>query len=153
MEASSLVGAWRLVRCEIHFSDGRPSAQPYGDEARGLIVYGDDGWMSATLSRGDRPALSSGGLEFAHHAPDAARAEAFDSYLAYSGRWHLSGDEIVHEVHLALVPDVVGHEQRRRVTWDGDELVLAYSLTSRSGVERTYELRWRRAERTGGHRV
>ncbi len=140
-----LLGAWHLVDCELIFSDGRPAVQPYGPDGRGLIIYSPEGWMSATLSRADRAPLSVGSLEWAHRAHAAARAAAFDGYLAYAGRWRVEGDEVVHSVELSLVPDAVGAEQRRRVTFDGEELELSYSLTARSGVVRRYRLRWRRA--------
>lgn len=73
-----------------------------------------------------------------------AKAAAYDSYLSYAGRWRVDGDEVVHDVELALVPEVVGQEQRRRARMEGEELVLTYGVPARHGVAR-FELRWRRA--------
>lgn len=136
---SDLVGAWRLVDFHIHFDDGRPSVEPFGPGAQGLLVYSADGWMSAILSRADRPGLDVPRLEAAHRATDTSKARAFDGYLSYGGRWRIEGDTVVHTVQWALVPDIVGREQRRRFRF-ADGLVLAYR-----GGARTYQLRWREA--------
>lgn len=138
-----LLGTWRLAGFSIEFSDGRPELLPFGPDATGLLMYGEDGTMSAILSRADRT-LSAERLEKADRAPAHERAAAFDSYLSYAGRWWMEGDEVVHAVELSLAPNAVGIENRRRVSWVGDELHLSYTLTARSGVERLYRLRWRR---------
>lgn len=142
MTAQELVGAWTLVSFVVR-RDGRPDRFPFGPDARGLIVYEPSGWMSAVLSAADR---SSGAtrLEDAHRVGEAEKAHAYDSYLSYAGRWRLEGGEVVHDVELALVPEVVGQSQRRRAAWDGEELVLAYEVAGRRGPAR-FELRWRRA--------
>ena len=144
LDPAALVGSWELLRCEISFSDGRPSVLPYGAEARGQLVYAADGRVSAVLSRADRAPLGVAGLESAAGAPPAAKAAAFDTYLSYAGRWQLDGESVVHTVELALVPEAVGRDQVRRVSFDGDHLVLTYERTARSGVERRYRLTWRR---------
>ncbi len=144
LDPTDLVGSWELLRCEISFSDGRPTVLPYGADARGQLVYAADGRVSAVLSRGDRGPLGVAGLESAAAADASAKAAAFDSYLSYAGRWRLDGDRVIHTVELALVPEVVGRDQVRRVAFDGDQLVLGYERTARSGVERRYRLTWRR---------
>lgn len=146
MQASDLVGAWDLVRFQISFSDGRTPAFPMGEDARGRIVYAASGHVSAVLTRGDRPGLGVGGLETAHRADVSAKATAFDGYMSYAGTYRLEGDEIVHHVEMALLPEAVGRDQRRHVAWDGETLTLSYEVTARSGVVRRYALAWRRAE-------
>jgi len=141
---ADLIGAWRLQGFVIRFSDDRPPLYPFGEEARGVIVYSADGTMSAVLSRADRPPLAQR-LETAGKAPLAARAAAFDSYLSYAGRWTLDGETVTHHVDLALVPDAVGARQQRRAVLDGDRLTLSYAITARSGIVRRYTLDWRRS--------
>jgi len=137
-----LLGAWSLVSFVVR-RDGQPDRFPFGDDAVGLIVYEPSGRMSAVLSARER---SSGAtrLEDAHRVSAEAKAASYDSYLSYAGRWRIDGDEVVHDVELALVPEVGGREQRRRVRLDGDELVLSYDVDGRRGVAR-FELRWRRS--------
>ena len=51
MDPHALVGSWHLVRWEVTYGDGRPATLPFGPEATGLIVYGPDGWMNASMSQ------------------------------------------------------------------------------------------------------
>ena len=83
--------------------------------------------------------------ETAHRASDDAKARAFDSYMSYTGRYHLEGDEVVHTVELALTPEAVGQAQRRRLRWEGATLALSYTVQGRQGP-RHYLLSWTRAE-------
>ena len=55
----SVVGTWRLVSSEGRSSAGDVS-RPYGDGPVGLLLYGPDGYMSATLMRPHRPPFASG---------------------------------------------------------------------------------------------
>ena len=152
LTAQDLVGAWALDAFTIRFDDGRPALEPFGPDASGLLTYTPDGWMSAVLARGDRPPLGVSRLEASARADEAARAAAFDSYLSYAGRWRLEVDaqgdaHVVHEVTLALVPELVGQDNRRaaRLLDDG-RLELSYHITPRSGVTRRYVLIWRRPD-------
>lgn len=140
MHVDELIGTWLLERFEVHGPSG--SRQPFGSDARGVIVYGSDGWMSAVLSRTEQ--ASGGGLERSHHLDPAAKAARFDGYLSYVGRWTIEGDEVLHHVEVALAPGVVGTVLRRRFELRERRLLLCYDLTGRSGVHR-FELAWTRA--------
>lgn len=144
VDPADLVGTWLLADFVITFSDGRAPVHPLGADARGQIVYAADGRMMAVLSRADRAPLGVSRLEARAQATAAAKAVAFDSYVSYAGTWRVDGDEVVHHVELALVPELVGVDNRRVARLDGDTLVLSYAVTARSGVERRYALRWAR---------
>ncbi|MEZ4320942.1 MAG: phenylacetic acid degradation protein PaaN [Myxococcota bacterium] len=138
-EPRDLWGAWHLRDFRITFDDGRAPLEPFGPGGTGRLVYGADGAVCAVLSRADRTPLEVPRLEAAHRATEAEKAGAFDGYLSYAGTWRLEGDEVVHTVTEALLPNLVGQEQRRTVTLDGDALTLAYR-----GGAKTYTLRWAR---------
>ncbi|MCB9679279.1 MAG: lipocalin-like domain-containing protein [Alphaproteobacteria bacterium] len=140
MREADLVGAWSLIDFRIAFDDGRPPIEPYGAGATGWLLYAESGRMSAVISRAHREPLSVPRLEAAHRAPDAEKAAAFDGYLSYAGTWRLTGEEVVHDVTEALVPNIVGHAHRRRAALDDDVLTLSYR-----GGAKTYTLRWRRS--------
>ena len=144
MRAEELVGSWSLSSFEITFSDGRAPLHPFGRDASGLLVYAADGHMSAILSRSDRAPLGVARLETSAAAGAAAKQAAFDSYLSYAGQWRVEGHSVIHTVTLAQTPELVGAENRRLATLDGDTLRLRYELTARSGVVRRYALVWRR---------
>lgn len=126
----------------LDFDDDRPDLEPFGPGATGWLLYTPTR-MAAVLSRADRPPLDVPRLEAAHRASDDDKARAFDSYLSYAGTWRLestdTGPVMVHAVTEALVPNIVGLEQRRHVDLAGDRLVLSYR-----GGAKTYRLSWTR---------
>ena len=144
---SDLVGTWKLVAWEAVHPDGRVS-HPLGPAPQGLVIYGADGWMSAAMSASGRRPLPVGR---ARAAPDAERARAFDSFLAYSCRWRLVDDTVLHEVVVALNPAMVGTRQLRRVALSGRTLVVSTEDRVADGVRR-HRLRLRRVAPTAASR-
>ncbi len=131
-----LIGAWSLVDWTIAFSSGRTERRPFGDAPQGSLVYSDNGRMLAAISRAQRSLLSS---PLPQQAPDVEKTAAFDSFFSYGGSYRLEGDEVVHMVDIALNPNFVGSEQRRRVQFDGEFL----TLSAQEGT-RLHALQWRR---------
>lgn len=144
MTPEDLWGAWELVEFEIAFSDGRPSIWPFGTDAIGMITYTPSGHMSAVLSHTSRIGLGVDRLENTRRASSDFKVMAFDSYLSYAGRFSLEGDDVIHHVDFALSPDLVGQDNRRHATLEGDLLHLRYDITPKSGVIRHYHLTWKR---------
>jgi hypothetical protein len=140
--AGSLVGGWLLRRWSIAYPDGRPDTLPFGDDATGLLLYGADGWMSATMCRAEREALAPA---LATTPTDADRARAFDGYLAYAGRWSVQGDVVAHEVVMSMNPVLIGTLQLRQAVLVGDELELGADETDARGRSRRHSILWRRA--------
>ena len=136
-----LVGTWALVDWRIEYLDGRVT-RPFGVDAAGQLVYSADGHMSASVSRAGRSRLDAANARLASVADKAA---AFDGYFHYAGRWHLDGNTVVHSVDLALNPDFVGSEQRRRVDFDGaQDLQLSADEPVGERGARRHVLAWRR---------
>jgi len=103
------------------------------------------------LSAAARGPLGPGGLEDAYSAGEADKAAAFDSFMAYAGRWRLQGDTVFHEVALSLAPEAEGQTLVRRVARTATGMALRYVRMGRSGRAWTYRLTWTRAsEMTGG---
>ncbi|MDJ0960126.1 MAG: lipocalin-like domain-containing protein [Acidimicrobiia bacterium] len=137
----SLIGTWRLVEWTLTL-DGVPAAKPFGGNPTGLLTYADDGRMSATLMRTDRPSLGSTTLAA---AKEAQRAAAAAGYVAYAGTYEIVGDEVHHRVEVSLFPDWVGGVQQRRMAWqDGDLVLSSVGTVTRDGKTAVNRLRWRR---------
>ena len=94
LDPFDLLGTWRLERWEVERADGSVG-RPLGPRPEGISIYGEDGWMSCTMTAGNRAPLSGAN---ARHAPEAERAAAFSSLLAYCCRWRVEGDEVLHRV-------------------------------------------------------
>jgi Lipocalin-like domain len=145
--SNPLLGTWSLVRWEISYADKRPSSFPYGQDATGLIVYSNDGWMSACISAPQRARLSSDSVR---SAPVEERLAAFESYFQYSGRYLIeegtTGLQVVHDVSHSLNPNFVGSRQIRKVDFDeqGNLMLSASDRVPASDVLRHHRLIWRR---------
>lgn len=53
MSKNLFVGAWRLLSFEARTSSGEVS-YPWGRDAVGVLLYGQDGYMAGSLMRADR---------------------------------------------------------------------------------------------------
>jgi hypothetical protein len=138
----ALVGAWRLQRWEILQPDGS-RREPFGRDARGLLLYTADGWMSATIMAAHRRLLSHRNPRL---APEAERAAAFDGYFSYGGRWRVADGAVHHEVTVALNPAMIGTLQVREVRLGATTLTLA--ATERIDADlRRHRITWRRPPR------
>jgi Lipocalin-like domain len=136
-----LVGTWRLIRWENRSVDGQ-TTYPLGADAQGLIVYGEDGYMSVALMRRRRKAFDAGDL--LRGTPEE-KAKAAEEYVSYCGRYDFEGETVVHHVELSLFPNWVGVDQERLVEIDGGRLTLSTRPLLLDGIEQTAHLVWERA--------
>ncbi|WP_416062708.1 lipocalin-like domain-containing protein [Rhodococcus indonesiensis] len=121
--ADRIVGAWELVEYSTTSDSGKVD-YPLGPEARGLIVYSADGYMSAQIMRPDRTRYRSRNV---HSGETNERAEAAGGYLAYSGPYDVDEDDsaVWHEMAVSLYPNWLGEKQKRTVRFDGDRMTLS----------------------------
>lgn len=145
--AAALTGDWILERWTIRYPDTGRITEPFGPEPQGLLMYSADGHMSAAMQRPGRPRLSNADPRA---VGDAEKAAAFGSYLHYAGRWTVRDGCVVHEVALAMNPDLLGTRQLRSVGLDGDRLVLGADEALGGGRSRVHSIHWRRASGAAG---
>ena len=144
LEAGDLVGAWKLVRWEIAYSDDRPISLPFGDDAEGMIMYTPNGYMSASLHPAKRGPVST---QYVLQAPAEEKAELFTSFMFYGGPYRIEGEDVIHSVEHALNPDLVGAEQLRHVKFDGDCLILTgEEKIAATGLSRFHTVRWQKGQ-------
>ncbi|MBM3601110.1 MAG: lipocalin-like domain-containing protein [Alphaproteobacteria bacterium] len=136
-----LIGTWRLKSWVVR-EDGGRETRPLGDAPEGLLTYTADGYMFALLmAPGRKP-----------HAKDdpmggtPAEAQAsMAGFHSYSGRYRLEANEpvVVHSVELALLPNMIGTEQRRFYRFEGERrVVLRTPPITRKGAYGVAELVW-----------
>jgi hypothetical protein len=136
-----LLGAWQLKAWKIRWSDEDKFSYPFGEQAQGLIVYTTDGFMSAVIHRGDRALLPEGVAP--RKMPSDVCAEAYQSYMHYAGPYRIEGEDVVHCVEHALMPNMVGTEQLRHIEIDGERLTLRGEENLSERV-RLHEVDWQR---------
>ena len=106
-------------------------------------MYLADGHMSAAMQRPSRVHLSRADP---HAVSDAEKANAFAGYLHYAGTWSVADGCVVHDVALAMNPNLIGTRQVRRIALDGDALELgAEEALEVAGQTRRHRIAWRRA--------
>ncbi len=138
-------GVWRLESYTA-VSDRR-SCQPQVDaKASGILIYTEDGWVSAQLTI---PARQLPNAEI-DPAPSNQSENSASSYLAYCGRYHLDLDrsEVIHVPEVASVMHLVNQPQRRRFVFvASDTLELTAERVSMDSVV-TAHLTWRRSSQS-----
>jgi hypothetical protein len=141
-----LIGAWKLVSYVEVPLDGSAPHHPFGEDARGIIMYTPDGYMSAQLSTASRAPFASG--DWFVGTDEEYRAEA-STYIAYSGRFEVDEEEgtLKHSMFVSLFPNWTGQTQARVARLEGDTLELGTaSPIVRSGTPVYARLLWKRAD-------
>lgn len=147
IEASDLVGTWRLESWTIGYSDRDELTTPFGEDPEGLLLYTDDGWMSASVSRAGRELFPADASP--RELDDGQKARAFGSYFHYAGRYRVDGGDVIHSVGQSLNPNFVGSEQLRHAELDGHTLVLS-GKDQAGAVTRYHSLVWHRVAASEG---
>jgi hypothetical protein len=138
-----IVGAWTLESYESVALDGLDVRHPLGLDAKGIIMYTADGYMSAQLMRQDRPRFRNADL--ASDDIDELAAAA-SGYLAYSGSYSVSDNGVIaHHVDVSLLPNWVGGTQVRTARISESRLQLSpIQPVLLDGQHRMGRLTWRR---------
>jgi hypothetical protein len=132
-----LVGTWKLVSASSTTSKGEPSSDPYGTSPTGLLTYTADGRVSVLISHGGRRPLPPLAAMEQH-------AEAFNTFLAYAGKYAISGETVIHSVEVASIQNYVGKDLVRTVKFQDDRIILATPPTPVKGKTVIIELIWQR---------
>ena len=141
MTNDRLVGTWKLVSASSATSTGERIETPYGPGPTGFLTYGEDGRMTSLISYGGRKSLSFGG---GTRSPQEEQAEAFNTFLAYAGRYTLSDDKVTHHVEISSIQNYVNKDLVRSIQFEGDRITLVTPPMTVNGKIQTIELIWQR---------
>jgi hypothetical protein len=141
VSASELIGTWALISTEWKRADGK-HANPFGQDAVGVLIYTASGYISAQVMRADRPAPG----EDQPAGIDTAMASAFPGYVAYFGSFAVdaAAATVKHHVIGAAHPVWAGREFARRFEIEGDVLTLRDALIAADGVPVDASTTWKR---------
>lgn len=140
-----LVGAWKLLSYVELPVDGGPSFYPMGETAMGIIMYTQDGFMSAQFMPSERKRFASGDW---FTGTDEEYRQAATTYAAYSGPFEVDEEHrtVIHSMYVSIFPNWVGQKQPRLVRIDGDDLyITSVSPFNLRGRTVNAQLHWRRA--------
>jgi hypothetical protein len=141
-----LVGTWKLLSVISKTDQGDVNKAVYGENPKGFINYTADGRMIVVITEDGRKPLS---VNDRVAAPVEERAQAFSTMTAYAGTYTVSGDEVVHHVEIASIPNWVNTDQVRTAKIQGNRVTLVTPPISRGGVMQTFELTWERVKSSG----
>jgi hypothetical protein len=133
-----LVGTWKLVSTSSTASNGDRNETPYGPSPLGFLAYSADGRVTALISNGGRKSLAFGGGTLEE------QAEAFKTFLAYAGRYTLTGDKVTHHIEISSIQNYVGKDLVRSIKFQEDQITLVTPPTRMNGKIQTVELIWQR---------
>jgi hypothetical protein len=127
LHRNEILGSWELVSFQTRDVNTGEVRHPFGDCPRGVILYTDDGFMSAQL------------------APEGPDTDT-DGYIAYTGPFHVDEEAstVRHDVRMATMPDLVTQPQLRHVTLEPGLLTLSATMTDDTGTTTHSTLTWQR---------
>jgi len=114
------IGTWKLVSFEMRSDD--QVTYPLGKDPVGYLMYSHEGYMAASLMASKRQRFSS--MDILKATTEEIVA-AYDTYVAYCGKYEVTEDKVTHLVEVSLFPNWVGGKQERFYKLEGDELILS----------------------------
>lgn len=136
-----IVGAWKLLSW-IYQNESGDVIDYFGKNPTGILMYDASGNMNAQLMQGERPLFHTQAMR---DGTDAERIEAFQTYVAYYGKYYEpTPGEIVHVVEGSLFPNWIGSKQVRYGSMTEDKLTLRTPLMLTANGNLMFTLVWQR---------
>ena len=123
-----VVGVWKLAGGSMTDPSGKKVGVPYGPRGMGLVSLTADGRMMAVLVDG-RAKL-----------PDGAKRD----YSSYCGNYTFDGSTLITTVDAASDPSRIGSQQIRKVSFEGERMILVPPEREEGGVKYRREVFWER---------
>jgi Lipocalin-like domain len=126
---NAILGSWELVTFVARDAGSGDIRHPLGERPRGLILYTEDGFMSAQL------------------APQSDAQTDITDYIAYSGPFHVDEQASIvrHDMRMATMPELLLRPQLRQVRLEPGLLTLSATSTAEDGTTTHSTLTWQRA--------
>jgi len=153
-----ILGVWKLLSFDVK-SDNSPDAkiilQPYGPNPLGRLFLAPEGYMSAILTNPDSAKKFEPNATLLNSS-DKDVAAAARSFASYSGAFKVYEEEgqllFSTEVQVTSEPSWYGTVQARRVSFEGERLVLepVESLPLPGLANSVAVLKWEKIEDVSG---
>ena len=98
MSTNSFIGTWKLVSAESKTTSGEVG-YPFGKDAAGYLIYGEDGIMAVSIMIAHRVNFASADFRAGSREE---RLASYDTYLSYCGTYEMKGDIVIHRIKLSL---------------------------------------------------
>lgn len=124
-----LTGAWEWVAVETTASDGT-TAQPFGPNPQGSIIFDSTGRFSWLISRPNRAKFASKRRD---QGTDEENKATVQGSLGYYGTYAVSDNTLIFRIEASTYPNDEGAEQKRSFTLTDDELLWSNQTSSVGG--------------------
>ncbi|MDC1067541.1 lipocalin-like domain-containing protein [Candidatus Kapabacteria bacterium] len=134
------LGNWNLISMTMESDDGE-IYYPIGKEVNGLLIYTNDGLMSAQLGSIQRTNFKNPDYR---KGKESEIINSFNNYISYFGKFEINKKRnfVVHKVEQSLFPNWIGTKVKRYYSFEGSNLVLKATPISNDGKLFTPTLRW-----------
>jgi len=129
-----IVGNWKLVSLFTEELATGKTTSPLGEHPKGYLVYTPQGRMVALLVHEKRSPPQV----------DEDRINLHKYMVAYSGRYTVEGDQVVHHVDISGNESWTGTDQVRFFNLEGDKLTITAPVDAISGLASISVLVWER---------
>jgi hypothetical protein len=135
-----LVGTWRMISWTKKDIATGEITDAMGPNPQGFMSYQPDGRMISLVVDSRRPALKG------PTPSEDEKARLFDSMLAYSARYTLTDDKLIHHVDLTYNPSWVG-VMERPCKIEADSLIIsdAPGTDPLTGAQVLYRIEFKKA--------
>jgi len=114
-----LIGTWTMVS-NVHDQEGKKT-EPYGPDAKGSMIFADNGRVMVIITRTDIPKFASNNRTTGTAEEDKA---VVAGSIAYFGTYRANDADKAITMHVdgTTYPNWLGTDQKRTVELSGDEL-------------------------------
>lgn len=142
IQADAIIGVWKMRSFVSEDIETKALERPLGDHPNGQIIFTRGGYMSAIGVASNRTPLN------ATSPTDVERVALFKSLFAYSGKYRLDGDKVLHDVEASWREDWTGTTQIRFAETNADVLTVktAPFRNPRDGRQCVVTATWDRVE-------
>jgi hypothetical protein len=130
----NVAGTWKIVSFHTVQSANGTKYYPFGEHPKGYLIYTPEGRMMAVLVHEKRSAPKV----------DEDRIDLHKYMVAYTGRYSVEGQKVVHHVDVSWNESFTGTDQIRFVKLEGDTLTITTPPTKNpiTGLEGSSVLVW-----------
>lgn len=143
-QLTDLSGTWKLLSFELKFTGGT-ILHPFGQNAKGLLIYTKGGYMNGKVMSDERFRFTS--EDHLQASPDEIKA-AFNGFIGYYGTYEVDHAKgiVSHHIEGSMFPNWEGQSQERYFKLNGDKLTLSTPPQPFDNEEAIGVLTWEKVE-------
>jgi hypothetical protein len=132
-----IIGTWKLILFEMKTDD--KISHPYGANPHGYLTYSENGYMAVLISKEGRKPICT---EDITKIPEKEKIALADGFIAYSGKYEVLDDRIIHHVKISFIPNWIGRPLERFYKLHEGNLILETPAEEVDGSKLVSRLIW-----------